>query len=108
MMRVHLLTFDEFRTPRDLMIRIVDELHGVEDWLAFLPSAIAIISRHTAHELSVALNVRRPGMTFVIAEIDPLRADGQLPKPAWDFVNRVLPRHAGSAGALPPFGMVES
>ncbi len=88
MQRIHLLTFDEFRTPRDVMMRLVDELEGVHDWLAFLPSAIVVVSAHTANELAVALNVRRAGMSFIVTEIDPFKSDGQLPLAVWDFISR--------------------
>lgn len=86
-MRSFLLTFDDQATPRDFMVHLVNALDGVADWLAFLPGAIVLISPHTAHELAVALNTKRPGMSFLITEIDQRRADGRLPAPVWNFIN---------------------
>ena len=90
-MNSFILTFDDTTISRREMVECLDRLDGVVDWLAFLPTAIAILSPHTTHELTSMVNAKRPGIRFIVTVGGAQATDGQLPRMVWDFINRPQP-----------------
>lgn len=98
MLNAYILSFDEATVSRDSMISLIDSMDGVHNWLAFFPTSICVISKHSAHELSIALNMKRSGMRFLFTRVDPTNVDGQLPREVWDFINLQRERLGGLFG----------
>jgi hypothetical protein len=90
-MNAYLLTFDDTTVTRSELLDCVNQLDGVENWLAFLPATIALVSPYSAHEITVALKLKRPGIRFVITPFNKFEADGLLPGEVWDFLNNPRP-----------------
>ena len=93
-MRPYILVFTEsLGLNRQVVLDYLDTRPEILNWYTFHRTAIFIISRHSAYQLSELFRQRFPNVLFIITEIIPGRNDGWLPQVAWDFINN--PRSSG-------------
>jgi hypothetical protein len=90
-MNSYLVTFDESLIARNDFVAALNEIGGVVNWLAFMPSAICVISPYSAHEISVALRMKRPGIRFLVTQLQPYQTDGWLEQGIWEFMQNPRP-----------------
>lgn len=86
-MRAYLFVFDPNTFGRQFVIDRIDGLDDVENWYAFLPSALCLISDLEAKELSKVIRTALPDMNFLVTRLDQGTKGGWLRKSVWDFMS---------------------
>ena len=93
MLKPFLITFDAAQINRQALLDFLDTRSEVKNWFAFLPTAIFVISDHSAQQLAEAIRTGKPGISFVITAMPDGKNDGWLGKNVWEFINN--PRSSG-------------
>jgi len=106
-MKVYLLAYNEFYTPRDTMFAYLNSRPDVfMNWYSPLQGAILIGSDYDVNVITGMINEKFLGLYFFITEIKDKSYNGWLPKYVWDFINQKLGGQL-SLPFLPVIGLPE-
>lgn len=95
-MNVFILAIDG---DRESYTNALDRAPMVRNWLAFLPTTIAVVSNWTLGELSWYLRGALPSRQFILTPTNASTSAGLLPSNVWDFIN--YPRDSGKYPSIP-------
>lgn len=84
-MNVYILTIDG---DRDSFVQALDQTPMVRNWLAFLPTAIALVTYRPLVDISTYLRDQLPHRQHILVPATSLTSAGLLPPNVWDFINK--------------------
>lgn len=89
MSKTFLLIFKTSDGPRQEILDHLDSLEIVDDWYAFFPSAILVISEEDADDLSESFMEEFPERQHLFVETtsDEEDTQGWLDEEAWGYIN---------------------
>jgi hypothetical protein len=87
MLKPYLVVFDASQIVRQSLLDHLDTRPEVKNWFAFLPTAVFVISDHTARQLTEAIRIAFPAASLMVTEVPAGANDGWLGKNVWDFIN---------------------
>jgi hypothetical protein len=93
MLKPFLVVFNSTSLSRQSLLAHLDTRSEIKNWMAFLPSAVAVISDRTAQEVAACIRIGFANQNFVVTEIPFGANDGWLTKNVWEFINN--PRSSG-------------
>lgn len=95
-MKAFLFVFDSMQITRKLVTKRLDNMPNIENWYAFLENTICLASKDDAKQISTLIREAFPDLRFVVAEVDPKKKSGWLPRSVWAFVNNPQPADAAA------------
>lgn len=86
-MNVYILTVDG---DRDSFVQVLDQTPMVRNWLAFLPTAVALVTYRPLVDISTYLRDQLPNRQHILVPATSLTSAGMLPANVWDFINKPI------------------
>lgn len=76
---------------RKRLTDFLDTRSEIQNWYAFLWSALFLVSDSDTYTLTMVVRRRFPQLTFVLSQVESYNTNGSLPTQAWDFLNDPKP-----------------
>ncbi len=98
-MNAFLFVFNNSEITRKIVTGRLDKMPNIANWYAFFENALCLASEDDAKSISQQIRMDFPDLHFIVAEVDPKKKGGWLPKSIWTFLNRPQPANTSTEDA---------